>query len=328
MVDERNNPLTEEQNAAPPANGHFAAISTASGVKQTTHAKEPAVNPTRSATPISASKIYSPTKMVEVRPLKSNVWSKNQVMQSSYSNTNRMPFKISSVASGVEFERDAQAANDLSITADELDDVNEDEVNEIITDDASNLQPKICAVKSLAANQKLTNDSPKFDEPDDNACDDPMTCSPNKYGDILISTKTEPIDISDDENEQIDFPNEPGADVLIQTFTENNEFQISGYIYCTTNVQLGKVNVECLSATMLKLHLKEPVDIAYEGWQGQKRQPSLANVTKYMQNYIRENFYGIYPAHYKFDWIFISSEKLDQDAITLCDFNTLDPFSV
>lgn len=333
MAIERKDPPTDEDNAAP-ANGHFAAISIANGIKVAAHAKESAAIPknvcentsSRSASPVSAtSKSYVPKKAVEIHPNKSTVWGENQVMQNSYSNTNRMPFKISSVASGVEFEKVALLTNGLPIRANE----DEDEINEIITGDAGNLQPKICAVKSLAVAQSLNNDVPKFDEANDNACDDPMTCSPNKYGDILISTKTEPIDISDDENEQMDFPNESGADVLMmETHTESNECQISGYIYCTTNVQLGKVNVECLSATTIKLHLKEPVDIVYEGSQSQKRQPNLANVTKYMQTHIREKFYGIYPAHFKFDWIFISSEQFDQDAITLCDFNTLDPFSI
>lgn len=325
---ETNEP-SENAHNAPPTNGHFAAISTENnGVKLTEHvvigANVCESTSSRSATPVSPPKIFAPTKSVEVaRPAsKSNVWPENKVMQNSYSNANRMALKISSVASG---EGVALMTNGLPITADDL----TDELDDEMSNEEKDLQPKICAVKSLATAQS-NDELPKFDEPNDNACsnDDPMTCVPNKYGDLLISTKTEPIDISDDDHEQIDYPNESEVDVLVPTHTAPPDIRFSGYIYCTTNVQLGKVNVECLSGTTIKLYLKEPVDIVYEGWQSQKRQPSLVNVTKYMQTYIRENFYGIYPAHLKFDWIFISAEQIDQDAITLCDFNTIDPLSV
>lgn len=328
-MDNKKDPLigTNESNQAP-TNGHFAAISSANGIKTATLAKDQSATAAanvrdgtpKSPTSVSAPKIYTPTKMFEMRSAKPKVWRENQVMQNSCNNTNSMPLKISSVVSG---ERVALMTNGLPITADEF----ADEMNEIVENNGSNPQPEICDVKSLADESQQSKVRPKFDEPNDNACD-PMTCRPNKYGDILISTKMEPIDISDDDNEEIDFSNASDINLLINAQTENVDCQVSGYIYCTTNVQLGKVNLECTSASTIKLYLKEPVDIIYEGWQSQKRQPCLTNVTKYMQTYIRENFYGIYPAHQKFDWIFISSEQFDQDAITLCDFNTLDPFSV
>lgn len=318
--------LSEDDSNQAQTNGYFAAISTANGIKTATDQSMAATNAkakseaSKSPTSASAPNVYIPTKIVEIRPAKSNVWRENQVVQNSCSNTNSMSLKISSVVSG---ERAALMTNGLPITADDF----ADERNESANTGGSKKQPEILEVKSLADEHQPTKVRPDFDEPNDNACD-PMTCTPNKYGDILISTKTEPIDISDDDNDQNDFSNASDSNLLISTPPAGIDSPISGYIYCTTNVQLGKVNLECTSATTIKLHLKEPVDINYEGWQNLKRQPHLANVTKYMQTYIREKFYGIYPAYQKFDWIFISSEQFDQDAITLCDFNTLDPLSV
>lgn len=326
-MDNNDSLLSEDESNQAQTNGYFAAISTANGIKAAKEKSVTAANTnanvndeaSKSPTPASTPTVYIPTKIVEIRPAKPSVWRENQVVQNSCSSTNPMSLKISSVVSG---ERAALMTNGLPITADDF----ADERNES-TDTGSKRQPEILDVKSLADEPQPAKARPNFDEPNDNACD-PMTCTPNKYGDILISTKTEPIDISDDDNDQNDFSNASDTNLLNSTQTDGVDCQISGYIYCTTNVQLGKVNLECTSASTIKLHLKEPVDIVYEGWQSQKRQPNLANVSKYMQTYIREKFYGIYPAYQKFDWIFISSEQFDQDAITLCDFNTIDPLSV
>lgn len=72
--------LSEDDSNQAQTNGYFAAISTANGIKTATDQSMAAANAkakgeaSKSPTSASAPNVYIPTKIVEIRPAKSNVW--------------------------------------------------------------------------------------------------------------------------------------------------------------------------------------------------------------------------------------------------------------
>lgn len=242
--------------------------------------------------PTTDGKVFIPTKVVELPP--GRLTKSNTI---SDLNSDPLPLKISSVVSG---EGVAFITNGFPLAHDS---------------DESNDQPQISNVESLGPNSLMA-----FDE----TSDDAHSLMDNDLDDFdLLEPKSEPIDISDDE--QQDFNNDSTLDT--NAIAEDPERMISqpkGYIYCTTNIQLGKINIEWLPQSRIRLYLEQPVEIVYDEYH--KR--TLSSVSKFLQTYIRNRFLGVYPQYLRLDWIFIESERYQTDAIALCDFNQLDPLSV
>lgn len=276
-----------------PSDGLFM-VSTTNGLKTVIAKDKSSVNASVPEPPT----VSAPKEVVEE--------SSNQpddLISNSDSRTSPLPLKISSVVSG---EGVALMTNGLPI---------------VHESDDSNDTPQISDVQSLASNSIMGLDDTSMDATNLNENDS------NEFDDDLLEPKTEPIDISDDE--QIDDSNISDTNATAENPTQT-DYHHKGYIYCTTNVQLGKINIEWTSPTNVKLYLEQPVDIdCVENPSPQVRTKNLlTSVSKYMQAYIRSRFYGVYPAHLKLDWIFIETARFQQDAITLCDFNKLEPLSV
>lgn len=143
-------------------------------------------------------------------------------------------------------------------------------------------------------------------------------------GELMIQVKLEAIDISDDEQmaEATFFTipmEEPTRPV------SRHSTQLKGYIYCSTNVHLGKVNIEWTMPNAIRLHLNEPIDIQCN--EADNWTKNISEVTTFMDAYIRNRFYAVYPANLKLEWIFVKATT-DDTFNTLCDFNSVEPFSV
>lgn len=277
----------DEHNQSSNSSSGFFTLSTANGLKL--------LNAQRQRTSTTEEKVYIPKKVIELPPGKLTKSDSNKI-------TNPHPLRISSVLSG---ESVALMTNGLPIANDS---------------DESNDQPQITNVESLGPNASIEFDKATANELNDNE-------STDFDREILLEPKTEPIDISDDEDM---FNHEDISDGnSIATDTKKDDYP-KGYIYCSTNIQLGKINIEWTSSTCIKLYLDKPIKIAYNDFvhliPGHQR--NLSTVSKYLFEYIRDRFIGVYPAHLKLDWIFISSDQIHEEAVSLCDFNELDPLSV
>lgn len=285
MKDE-DKPSTSGDELSQSSNNGFFTLASANGLKAVIS----------NDSPITDGKVFIPTKVVE---LPTGHLTKSNTITGLDSDP--LPLKISSVVSG---EGVAFMTNGLPITHDS---------------DESNDQPQISNVESLGPNSLLA-----FDE----TSDDEHSLMDNDLNDLndfdLLEPKTEPIDISDDE--QRDFNNDSTLDTnaMAEDLGQINH-QPKGYIYCTTNVQLGKIDIEWISLHRIKLYLEQPVEIGCDDINHSRH---LSTVSKYLQTYIRNRFLGVYPQHLRLDWIFIDSERYQTNAIVLCDFNQLDPLSV
>lgn len=281
-----------------------------------TSAKKPSVMPPK--------KIFIPTKVIE---LPAGRLAKASVDANPYSNSNSLSLKISSVASG---ESVALMTNGLPITFDETDELDEEseqsdmdemtEMNETNEMDETNVEPFNRDVQSPSVAQENSTLNPTLEltESNTNELSEPLL--------ISIKTKRDSIDISDDE-EQRDLTitsdvRSVAKESKTEKFTENK-----GYIYCSTNPRLGKVNIEWTSANCIKLYLTEPIDIECVG-EMRPRRMHLTYVSEYMRSYIRKRFYGVSPAHLRLDWVYVDMTRYEQDATNLCDFNQVEPFSV
>lgn len=314
----------DEVSKSPPSNGHFAAISASNGVKTDCVESSGVLRP--------SSMIYVPTKIVEltgttpattastinttpIKPNNSNMWS-----------TNTSPeFKITSVASG---ESVALMTNGMSIddftnsndsqSSNEPNDLNGDDDDDMdVSLNAANRQPEMSDDQAI----DIPNSLPIKNNETDHLMD-----ADNEFGQILVQTKTEPIDISDDD-EQTEY-NCLSELNPIDCQTDDFHGKVNGYIYCQSNIQLGRVNVEWTSSTQIKLYLEQCVVIACDEKSFRLRHYEAAEMSKFMQTHIRNRFYGVYPAHLKLDWFFTQTETAELDVATLCDFNKVDPFSV
>lgn len=248
----------------------------------------------------STPKIFIPTKIVEKTP--TQLASKN-VISSADQNQNPLPLKISSVASGEE----------VTLMTNGFDD----------TDDIDT-QPQISKIELLkeVQNDKTNSDSTvnkKNDRDSGDFCDFSNS--------LLIEMKTEAIDISDDEqNNEYDVTTSEVSPKIKEPSDVETSDQLKGYIYCSTNIQLGKIDIEWTDTNHVKLHLSHPIDI--DCGKANAFQDKMACITSYMTTYIRERFYGIYPAYLELDWIFIKVGQDEPSGSNLGDFNKTNPFSV
>lgn len=140
----------------------------------------------------------------------------------------------------------------------------------------------------------------------------------------LLIPKTEPIDITDISDDENDVEEEPSIP-MVQTIVPPKSKEFKGYIYCSTNISLGKIYLQKSSPTKIRLNLHVPLEIDCEDNTLQRNMPGIST---FMQLYIRKRFYAVYPAHLRLDWIFINDDREPLDAIELDDFNKLDRRSV
>lgn len=298
----------------PIRSGFFTLASNANGLKTST-SKEGATQSNDTLPDLSK---FVPKKVVELPSTRSV---KPNVIPNSTHNPDPLPLMISSVASGKEvtlltngFDNDDDDDNNIDDDIDEQDDENE-----------MNIQSQISKIKSLTADQ--TDDDPKLEA---NLFKSKSTKkdSSDSNGSILVETKTESIDISDDENDDGMINNlEPNVSTITKKPLDlGTETHLKGYMYCSTNMQLGKVSIEWMAPGRIKLHLAESIDIDCD--ETEPFQKNLASVSSYMHTYIRERFYGVYPAHLRLEWIFIRTNDVEACTASLCDFNKIEPFSV
>lgn len=289
--------------------GFFTVASMANGLKK--NASKESVSKSIETSP--ASKLFVPTKVVE---LSSGHLVKSNVIPNSNRNSDPLPFQISSVASGEEvtlltngFDDDDDDHDDRDDRDDHDDDDDGNDENEM------NTQPQISGVKSLATGQDV------MPETEVNSI---QIDSSDLTGSVLVETKTESIDISDDEQAMDIIDRE--SIISKEPFVFESDSHLKGYMYCSTNIQLGKVSIEWLGSGRIKLQLAESIDIDCN--ESEPFQKNLASVSSYMNSYIRERFYGVYPAHLRLEWIFIKTDAVDTCCTSLGDFNKVEPFSV
>lgn len=146
------------------------------------------------------------------------------------------------------------------------------------------------------------------------------------HSDITI-TKTEPIEISDDENEdnlKIDELNEMEQNLtsLMECdAVQNLNNEDKGFLFCETNRQLGKVNVVWISPNRIKLFLKDKD--ADDEVETDESEASAA-----MSTYIRKWFYGVYPTTLKLHWTLVKFNNAKQVVQELPELNSIEPLSV
>lgn len=212
---------------------------------------------------------------------------------------NPLPFKISSVASG---DSVAFMTNGLSsgFSEDSSESKHKDDLNLI----------------------KIEKNDDDDDVDDDNV--DNVDDAAAAEGGLLIP-KSEPIDISDTSEDMFYGKDEIEDYTELPLFSLTKSQGLKGYIYCSTNIQLGKIHIEWTSETTISLNLQTPTVIECEDTVWQRNMPAISS---YMQSYIRKHFYAVYPAHLRLDWIFIKSKSDDDTVIELSDFNKLNRFSV
>lgn len=273
--------------------GFFTVNSIGNGLKTYSTANDSATK----SIPVQSS-VYVPTKIVEIS---STQVANTNVMAKTNQNLNPLPLMISSVASGEEVTLMTNGFSD--------------------TDD-KDTQPQISDIESLTDVQKDAIDSNNETKNDGDMSDDLNDFSNSLL--IEMEMKTEPIDISDDEQKN---EYDVSSEVINTEAEETTEISehIKGYIYCSTNVKLGKINIEWSDKNQVKLHLAESVDVDC----GQVDiQMKMSCISSYMTPYIRKRFYGVYPACLILDWIFIKVDNDETSESNLVDFNKTDPFSV
>lgn len=253
---------------------------------------------------------YIPTKIIE---LPSSARLANPVViTNSNKNLNPLPLKISSVASGEEV---TLMTNGFSDADNDIDDEDDDDI------DMMHFHPEISNVRSLANNASNSEADPL-----DTTRDELTTAGPSDFSDLNIKLKTESIDLSDDEKPRyFDIVIEKKAITKLPLNDGVNSI-VKGYIYCATNTQMGKVNIEWTTPNSVKLHLAEPTDIEFNG--SNDYRDDMAEISKFMHKYIRERFYGVYPAYLQMDWIFVKVNDDKECGSSLGDFNDTEPFSV
>lgn len=277
----------------PVRSGFFTLASMANGLKENkiTFKENPPSQEIKAA--LVPSKIFTPTKVIELPSVRLVKPKSNKI-------SDPLPFKISSIASGEEV---TLLTNGFDDNVDDDDD-NEDELN---------TQPQISEVKSLATGQ----DGASMTKADHSQLDS-----------MLVQTKTEPIDISDDEQpaHMVNSMEPSNNSIVKEPLVLETESRLKGYMYCSTNIQLGKVSIEWIAPDRIKLQLAESVDIECD--KSEPFQKNLAIASTYMNKYIRERFYGVYPANLRLDWIFFKTVDIEGCSHSLCEFNKVEPFSV
>lgn len=191
-------------------------------------------------------------------------------------------------------------------------------------DEPEPLQLKITSVASGEGVVLMTNGFPV----------DSMTLSDNsndsnaKDTELLIP-KMEKIDITDmDTYDEHYVQEEPIIPLVAPIVMQPKHTESKGYIYCSTNISLGKIFIQRTSPTTIRLNLHSPLEIEAEDTTWQKNMPAISS---FMQLYIRKRFYAVYPAYLRLDWVFINDERDPyelNDSIELDDFNKLNKFSV
>lgn len=237
---------------------------------------------------------------------------KPNVMPNSNSSVNPLPLKISSVASG---DGVAFMTNGLSATS-ETDSTKK-------TD--SNIQPQISGVQSLTIISNVKpNELTKSDKSEQS-----IRSSVNDISNATmqnLNSKVESIDITETERHKCMNINREFNLASRKQSNKGNDFPTKGYIYCSTNIQLGKVKIECTSPNRIKLYLNDTVDVNCH--EKDEWQTNLSTIAMYMHSYIRNHFYAVYPAFLKLEWTYIKTDDDEDNAKTLCDLNSLEQFSV
>lgn len=187
------------------------------------------------------------------------------------------------------------------------------------------LQLKISSVASGEGVAMMTNGFPA----DSKAMSENSNDSNSKDTELLIP-KTEPIDITEmDTDDEHYVPEEAIIPMVAPTIVLSPKHKESkGYIYCSTNISLGKIFIQKTSPTTIRFNLHSPLEIDCEETTWQRNMPAISS---FMQLYIRKRFYAVYPAYLRLDWVFINDERDPyelNDFIELDDFNKLNRFSV
>lgn len=186
------------------------------------------------------------------------------------------------------------------------------------------LQLKITSVASGEGVALMTNGFPA----DSITMSDNSNDSNSKDTELLIP-KTEPIDITDmDTDDEHYVQEEPIIPLVAPIVLQPKHKESKGYIYCSTNISLGKIFIQKTSPTTIRFNLHSPLEIDCEDTTWQKNMPAISS---FMQSYIRKRFYAVYPAYLRLDWVFINDERDPyelNDSIELDDFNKLNKYSV
>lgn len=186
------------------------------------------------------------------------------------------------------------------------------------------LQLKITSVASGEGVALMTNGFPI----DSITMSDNSDDSNSKDTELLIP-KTEPIDIADmDTDNEHCVQEEPITQIVAPIVLPAKHKESKGYIYCSTNISLGKIFIQKTSPTTIRFNLHSALEIDCEDTTWQRNMPAISS---FMQSYIRKRFYAVYPAYLRLDWVFINDERDPyelNDFIELDDFNKLNRFSV
>lgn len=247
--------------------------------------------------------VCKPSKIPEFTPIR---LTKINVIPNSNRNTSPLPFKISSVASGegVEFLTNGLDSDSIDKDTDSQPPSSDVEMENIGT----NIEPDI------KGESKITIKS--MEQSDVNGVTNPKI------------SKIESIDISDDE-QQIDIKIKPASNLSVKKqLNEGKEYPINGYIYCSSNIQLGRLRAEWISSNNIKLYCSASnestdfkCDATNDAWQS-----NLRAVSAYMHKYIRNRFYGVYPGNLQLDWTFAANDT--DTASTLIDLDSVETCSV
>lgn len=254
--------------------------------------------------------VYRATKIIEFAQIRP----KPNVIPNSKRNI-PMSLKISSVASG---DGVALMTNGFNVDSK--------------TDEDTKMQPQISDVQSLAGLEyNVSNNAPKIEASNKNHpndASDANSISNSKFLDV--NPKIESIDISDDEQQKsLKIPPEMKLTVK-KPSNHTTEYPMKGYIYCLSNIQLGRVKVEWTSPNHIKIYLSasnDTVDIECD--ETDSWQTNVSAISMYMHKYIRKRFYGVYPAHLKLEWIFLKIDyEMDKEPSRLCDLISVETNSV
>lgn len=101
---------------------------------------------------------------------------------------------------------------------------------------------------------------------------------------------------------------------------------VHGYIYCPINRQLGYVFVEWTARKTIILYLDILQEITCT-YNAANQTQSFPEVNMFMQNYLKTQFYAVYPAHLEFAWKFVRTQTKFETQ-TMPSFNRLNTFSV
>lgn len=196
--------------------------------------------------------------------------------------------------------------------------------SQILEPELEPLQLKITSVTSGEGVALMTNGFPV----DSITMSDNSNDSNSKDTELLIP-KTEPIDITDmDTDDERYIQEEPIIPMVVPIDLPTKQKESKGYIYCSTNISLGKIFIQKTSPTTIRFNLHSPLEIDCEDTTWQKNMPAISS---FMQSYIRKRFYAVYPTYLRLDWVFINDERDPyelNDFIELDDFNKLHKFSV